>query len=605
MTVQDQHDDTAEAGEQCPPGGQPPGVEVQNTVVATSVSSVVQAHTITGDIHLHHPAVAGRPVPRQLPAIPSGFVGRTAELDRLTAALDLSAGMLVVSAIGGAGGIGKTWLALTWAHQHLDRFPDGQLFVDLHGFSPAGKPTAPAAAVRGFLDALDVEPSRIPTDLPAQAALYRSLVVGRRMLIVLDNAATTDQVTPLLPGSPTCTVLVTGRRRLASLIDRHGAHHLTLGTLTWDEAHALLTARLGVDRVAAEPEAVEELVGLCGGFPLALSITARTAATHPTVALAEVAAELRELGLEMLDHHDDPAASLPTVLSWSLHRLTDTQRVVFALLGIAPGPDTTLPAVTALTDLPAAAARRALTALEEASLLDRGPGGRYAMHDLVRAYATTTAHALPDEVREAALVRVSDFHLHTVHAADRLLEPHRPLLHPEPPACGVHPHPLPDATAAMAWLAAEHPTLLATQHTAATLGRHAVVWHLAQALDSFHARRGHHHDLLAVWRAAADAAAPPTRPHQPHPHPPNPRPGLCPAGPARAGHRAPGPRPRPGHTPPRPHRTSPHPPRARGRLGAAGGPTGGPWTTPATPATSSAPSTSRWGKLSRSTGWAG
>ncbi|MEU7524120.1 BTAD domain-containing putative transcriptional regulator [Saccharothrix sp. NPDC042600] len=446
--------------------------------------------------------------PRQLPAPPAPFTGRRDELDRLDTALHASnqGATVTISALAGAGGIGKTWLALHWAHRHTDRFPDGQMFVDLRGFSPTGDPTDPAVAVRGFLDALGVEPGRIPTDLDAQAALYRSLVAGKRMLIVLDNAATSDQVIPLLPGTPTCTVLVTSRRKLAALIDRHGARHLTLDVLDRDEARALLTTRLPADRATAEPDAVDELVTLCGAYPLALAITARTAAIRPALPLTEITAELRALGLEAFDH-DDPAAGLPAVLSWSLHRLTEQQRTVFALLGIAPGPDTTLPAVVALTGLSPANARKALSALEEASLVERRPGGRYGMHDLVRAYATTTAHALPDDVRETALTRVVDFHLHTAHAADRLVDPHGTLVPPDPCTPGVRPLPLPDAATAMAWLEAEHATLLATQRTAAALGRHHVVWHLAWTLDTFHHQRGHRRDALAAWRTALDAAA--------------------------------------------------------------------------------------------------
>ncbi|MFI6030770.1 tetratricopeptide repeat protein [Amycolatopsis magusensis] len=450
--------------------------------------------------------------PRQLPGAPALFVGREkylADLDHALTPVDVpdAGAAVVISALGGAGGIGKTWLALHWAHRHADRFPDAQLFVDLRGFSPAGDPVDPAVAVRGFLDALGVDPGRLPTDLDAQAALYRSLVAGRRMLIVLDNAATAEQVVPLLPGTPTCTVLVTSRRKLGSLIDRYGARHLTLDILDCDEARALLTARLPADRAAAEPDAVDELVALCGAYPLALAITARTAATRPAIPLTEIAAELRALGLEALDHDTDPAASLPTVLSWSLRHLTEQQRTVFALLGIAPGPDTTPAAVAALTGLPDGPARRALAALEDTSLLERRPGGRYAMHDLVRAYAATTAHDLPDDVRETALTRVVDFHLHTAHAADQLLDPHRPLVRPDPSAPGIRPDPLPDATTALAWLQAEHATLLATQRSAVALGRHDVVWHLAWALDTFLLRRGHRRDALSMWQAALDAAA--------------------------------------------------------------------------------------------------
>ncbi|QFZ20111.1 AfsR/SARP family transcriptional regulator [Saccharothrix syringae] len=466
-------------------------------------------------------------VPRQLPAAPALFTGRVpelAELDRtLTSTVpngegvfaesdaeirDPLAGTVVISAIGGAGGIGKTWLALTWAHRRADQFPDGQLFVDLRGFSPTGQPTNPADALRGFLTALGADPGSLPSDLDALTARYRSQVADRRMLVVLDNAATADQVTPLLPGGTSCTVLVTSRTRLASLIDRHGARHLHLDVLTDAEARALLITRLGTDRVTAEPNATDELLELCGRHPLALAIAARHAATRPQVPLTEVAAELRELGLEMLDHdHDtDPAASLPTVLSWSLHRLTDQQRVVFALLGIAPGPDTTLPAAANLTGLTPAHAHKTLSALENASLLERRPGGRYTMHDLIRAYAATTAHDLPEHLREAALTRVMDFHLHTAFAAERLLHPHRDPIHLDPPAPGVHPQPLPDYPAALAWLDVHHPHLLAVQHTAAAHHRHQVVWQLAWSLTTFHYLRGHHHDQLVVWQAAAHAA---------------------------------------------------------------------------------------------------
>ncbi len=235
--------------------------------------------------------LAAPDVPRQLPA-PPVFTGRTAELTLLDETLAETSGTVLIAAIGGAGGIGKTWLALAWAHRHLDRFADGQLFVDLHGFDPTERPVAPGTALFGFLTALGVAPDRIPADLDARAALYRSLVAGRGVLVVLDNAATADQVIPLLPGGPTCTVLVTGRTRLASLIDRHGARHLQLDVLSRAEACALLSARLGADRVAAEPDAVDELVELCGGYPPALSIAARHAATRPGSSLAEVAADV-------------------------------------------------------------------------------------------------------------------------------------------------------------------------------------------------------------------------------------------------------------------------------------------------------------------------
>ncbi|WP_327565160.1 ATP-binding protein, partial [Actinophytocola sp.] len=283
------------------------------------------------------------PVPHQLPAAPQPFTGRADELAILTAALDAPerSATVVIYAIAGAGGIGKTWLALHWAHQHLDRFPDGQLFVDLRGFSPDSQPMPPAVAVRGFLDAFGVDPAHIPLDPHAQAARYRSLVTGRRILILLDNAADTTQVTPLLPGSSTATVLITSRNHLTGLITGHGTHHLPADVLTDHEARSLLATRLSSARIAAEPVAVEELLAYCGGFPLALSIIAGRAHTHPRLPLATIAAELRDAGLGALDE-DDPAASLPAVLSWSYSTLSKEQAQVFGLLGIAPGSDISL-----------------------------------------------------------------------------------------------------------------------------------------------------------------------------------------------------------------------------------------------------------------------
>ncbi|RKT55835.1 AfsR/SARP family transcriptional regulator [Saccharothrix australiensis] len=460
----------------------------------------------------HTPADSARPatpVPRQLPAAPPWFTGRADELAALTAALGTAptgdAGTVPITAIGGAGGIGKTALALHWAHRNAHRFPDGHLFVDLHGFSPTHRPVPPDDALRGFLAALGVAPDRVPDDPAAKAALYRSLVAGKRVLVVLDNAAGVDQVEPLLPGSPTCAVLVTGRHRLAALIDRYAARHLRLDVLTRAEAHALLAARVGAARVAAEPDAAAELVDRCGRHPLALSITARHASTRPGAPLAEPAAELRLLGLHLLDH-DDPTASLPTVLSWSLRRLTPEQRRVFALLGIAPGPDTGLPAAIALTGLPPARAHRALTTLEDASLIDRHAGGRHTMHDLIRDYATTLADDLDPAARVAALRRAVDFYLHTAHAAQQLLDPHTEPLALDPPAPGVHPQRLPDAPAALAWLDSEYPHLSAAQHTAFTHRWHRQVWQLARTLSTFHARRGHRPDEQALWEAALDAA---------------------------------------------------------------------------------------------------
>jgi DNA-binding SARP family transcriptional activator/tetratricopeptide (TPR) repeat protein len=448
-------------------------------------------------------------VPRQLLAVPTPFVGRREELDRLDATLSAgSGGTALISAIGGSGGIGKTWLALTWGHRNLARFGDGQLFVDLRGFSPTEQPAHPADVLGGFLAALGIDRDRQPTDLDGRAELYRSVVADKRMLIVLDNAVSADQVVPLLPGGHHCVVVITSRNQLRGLIARHGARPVPLDVLTDTDAHTLLVDALGPDRTAVDKDAIAELVELCGGFPLALGLIAARAAADPHLPLRDVVAELRTLGLHALDS-DDHAASLPSVLSWSLRRLTDRQRQVFALLAVAPGPDTGLAAAAALAGLSERDTHVVLGALADASLIDRTPGGRYGMHDLVRAYATTVADDLSTEVREAASRRVLDFYTETAFAADRLLNPHRSLAELDPPDPGTH---VADARAAWDWFDAEYACLLAAQHAAAAYSWHDTVWWLAWAMDTFVFRRGHRHERLALWLAAADAAT-----HVPNP----------------------------------------------------------------------------------------
>lgn len=446
-----------------------------------------------------------RTVPRQLPTRPAWFVGRDAELTALSAAVSdkASAGTVVVSAIAGAGGIGKTWLALWWAYQHLADFPDGQLFVDLQGFCAADEPIPTSTAVRGFLYALGVAPDRIPPDLHARTALFRSLVADQRMLIVLDNAADAAQVTPLLPGESPSTVLVTSRRQLASLITRHGAGHVRLGTLTDSEARRLLTGRLGPAWIAAEPEAVEQLLDACAGLPLALGIIAGRAQADPAVGLAELAAGLRNATdrLSTLTD-DDPAGSLPAVLSWSLRALTEEQARVFALLGSAPGPDIGPEAAAALVGLPLARTTAVLRALTELSLIDRLAAGRHRMHDLVRLHAKRQPH---DDVMPA-LRRIVGFFLHTAHAGDRVLDPHATPFDLEPPAAGIVPLSLADESDALAWFDAEHQSLLDAQRAAMEHGWHRAAWQLAWTLNTFHDRRGRLSDAIAFWRNGLTAA---------------------------------------------------------------------------------------------------
>nr|WP_116173581.1 BTAD domain-containing putative transcriptional regulator [Kutzneria buriramensis] len=439
-------------------------------------------------------------VPQQLPGAPAMFVGRGREIDRLDALLRDGDGSVVISAIGGTGGVGKTWLALRWAHLNADRFPDGRLYVNLRGFDPTAEPTPPNAALRSLLEGLGVDPAGIPADQDARTALYRSLVAGKKLLILVDNAADAAQVVPLLPGGSTCTVLITSRDRLAGLVTTHGAHPLSLDVFSDADARALLAARLGAGRVDAEPEAVAELLACCAGLPLALSIVAGRALAHPDFPLAVLAAELRDATARLGALDDsDPAASVRAVLACSVAALTTEQARVFSLLGLAPGPDISLPAAASLVGTSIGRAAATLTALEGVSLLQQRSPGRYRMHDLVRLYACEQVGA----GQEAALRRVIDFYLHTAATADRLINPHRQAIALDPPVAGCEPARPNDA---LAWFDAEYPGLLAAQELAVQHGWHAQVWQLTWAASTYRIRRGHLRDDLDTALVALAAA---------------------------------------------------------------------------------------------------
>jgi tetratricopeptide (TPR) repeat protein len=448
--------------------------------------------------------------PRQLPGAPRLFVGRTDELAQLSTGLaaenrhDEAVPLMV---IGGAGGIGKTSLALHWAHQHIKQFPDGQMYLNLRGFAPSGGPMSSASGVRALLDALGVDPVAVPSTLDAQAALYRSLTYGRRILIVLDNAHDSTQVAPLLPGSPTCTVLVTSRNQLTGLLTTHGARPLTLDVLVGAEARALLVGHLG-ERATTEPDAVTDLLDPCAGLPLALTIVAARAATHPDLPLPILADELRSVSsrLDALDA-GELTANLRAVFSWSYQDLgTDAARL-FALLGLAMGPDISLAAAASLVGLPADHTRALLHELDQIRLVHHDPTGRYRMHDLVRIYAAEQATAQePNGDVTAARRRLVDFYLHSANTADHILDPQMQPIQIDRPAAGCSPFRPDDRTEALIWFTAEHACLLATQRAMADLALHADVWRLAWVLDSFHLRQGHLHDNRIVWRAALQAA---------------------------------------------------------------------------------------------------
>ncbi|WP_112225602.1 AfsR/SARP family transcriptional regulator [Lentzea atacamensis] len=436
---------------------------------------------LAGDSALSHV----EPEPRQLPAPPPWFTGREQELAALA-----PPGTAVITAIGGTGGIGKTALALHWAHLHLGDFPDGQLYVNLRGFDPSAEPTPPEAVLREFLEALGEE--AIPAGLDARAARYRGLMAGRRILVVLDNARSTEQVVPLLPG-PDATVLVTSRLKLAGLVAAHGARSVSLDVLHHADARAFLEVRLGAERVAAEPGVVADLVSWCDGLPLALSIVAARAAMEPDFPLAVFAQELREQPLDALDA-GEIGTNLRSVFSWSVAALSAEAARAFGLLGTVGTADVSLPAVAALLDRPAARTRMVLRELENAHLLQQHVPGRYRMHDLVGLYAA--------DLEADAGSRLADFYAATARAAALTLEPHKPL----PDHESGHALSFLDNAAAMAWFDAEHGCLMAEQRQALACGAFGVAWMIGRTLNNYHVRRGRTLDDVEVWLGALRAA---------------------------------------------------------------------------------------------------
>jgi DNA-binding SARP family transcriptional activator len=453
------------------------------------------------------------PVPAQLPHSMPGFSGRQAQLDQLNELLPSdehdAAGTIVVTAIAGTAGVGKTALAVHWAHQIRDRFPDGQLYVNLRGFDPAGSAMEPAEAIRGFLDAFAVPPDRIPPDLDAQAALYRTLLADRRVLIVLDNARDASQVRPLLPGTPLSLVIVTSRNQLLSLVATDGAQPIVVDLLPSGEARSLLVRRLGTERIAAEPAAADQIIDSCAGLPLALSIVSARASANVRLPLADLAEELREArgGLYALDG-GDIHTNIRAVFSWSYNALSPPAARLFRLLGLHAGPDIGLPGAASLIGVPVPQARTLLTELTRAHLLTSRGNRRFTFHDLLRAYAGELAEAHdPAEDRRAAVRRVLDHYLGTAYRADELLRPSRDdVITLVPPSPLVTPEDLHDHREALTWFATEYHVLLVALRQAASDGFDVHTWQLAWALSSFSDRSGHWHEAAAFQETALEAA---------------------------------------------------------------------------------------------------
>ncbi|GAA1027119.1 BTAD domain-containing putative transcriptional regulator [Virgisporangium ochraceum] len=447
---------------------------------------------------------------RQLPADIRGFVGRGAALDAMDEVLGDATPAVTV--IDGPAGVGKTTLAVHWAHRVADRFPDGQLYANLRGFDPGGVPRSPTEVLRGFLGAMRVPPHRIPSEVDAQAALYRSLLSGRRVLVVLDNARDADQVRPLLPGSPGTLVVVTGRHRLTSLIALDGAHPVVLDVLSTVDARHLLNGRLGARRVDVDPAATDEVIDRCAALPLALTVVAARAALQPDFSLGALAAQLRGAQADLSVFHDpDPAADLRAVFSWSFQTVSPAAARLFRLLGLHPGPDIGEHAAASLAGLPVTGVRPLLAELARANVIAESASRRYSFHDLLRAFAIEQADRHETAtVRRDAVRRMLDHYLHSGHTATMLLNAQREPITLAPHGPDVVPERPDDHHDSLRWHTAEHAVLLAMVPTAAAQGFDEHAWRLAWVCTEALDRRGYWHeiiDLQLVAIASADRLA--------------------------------------------------------------------------------------------------
>lgn len=440
-------------------------------------------------------------VPKQLPAEPAGFTGRTAQLstlDGLVLESEQSGGAVMIAAISGTAGVGKTALAVHWAHRVRDRFPDGQLYANLRGHTP-GPAAAPIEVLAQFLSALGVPAERVPFDLETASAMYRTLMTDRRTLVLLDNVVGPGQIRPLLPAGPGCLVLVTGRDRMTGLVALHGARQLTLDVLSPDDALELLASVLG-----AKPAVATELAELCAYLPLALRIAAANLADHGA---EDYVAKLREGNLlAALSVRGDEQTAVRTAFDLSCAALPAEAQRLFRLLSLVPGTDFSTEAVAALIGTDPERAGRLLDRLASAHLVERHAPDRHRFHDLLRRYAAEQVERQEQaRDRDAALHRLHDWYLHAVDSAARLLYPHMLRL-PVPETDARAPSAVTDLAAASNWLDSERANLVAAVREAARSGPRPMAWLLADALRGYFWMCLRRVDWLATAEAGLAAA---------------------------------------------------------------------------------------------------
>jgi len=490
-----------------PAAGQPPASAEPSAAAPTAADTRAGPAGDTRDSRGFH--VPPAQLPRDLPT----FAGRRADLDYVLAGFPAGAEhekqppASSVTVIAGLAGVGKTTLAVHAAHLLADRFPDGQLYLDLRGFDRSGMVQSPQDAVRQLLAGLGVPPDRVPGEPDAQIGLYRSVLAGRRVLIVLDNARSAEQVRPLLPGARDCQVLVTSRDQMRSLIAIEGARLVGLSPLSPDDAREALIRRLGADRVAAEPEAVDTIVRLCAGLPLTLSIVAARAATRPTHPLSSIAAELTRSGTGLQALADpDSATDARASLALSYHALSAGAARILRLSSLHPGAEASRDALASLAGIDAAEAEGDLDELERGYLMTQPEPFTYACHDLVRAYAAELAATEDAADEDDVRLRMLDHYRQNAYRAMLTLRSNRsPVAFPNP-LPGVTVKEFSSAEEASGWFASLYPVLRVLLEQTIEHNLPEYTWQLAWTLDTFHDRQGRWQDKSWVHRAGLVAA---------------------------------------------------------------------------------------------------
>jgi DNA-binding SARP family transcriptional activator len=490
-------------------------LDMDQALTPDAAGSLIAAKPATGPVAAPPPAARGQrseetQIPAQLPLEVPGFTGRRVELGKLTGLLPGDDPTTVpIALITGMAGVGKTALAVRFAREVAPLFPDGQLYVNLRGFDTAAEPAEPRRVLRGFLESLGVPGNRMPESLEARIGLFRSLVDGKRLLLVLDNAGPESQVRPLLPAGPGCMVVVTSRNQLTGLVAAEGASPVPLEVLGDDEATDLLRQRLRDDAIDGAPTAVSEIIRLCGRLPLALSVTAARAATQPGLTLTALARELRLTGAHQLEVGAEASTNIRAVFSWSYNQLSVQTARVFRLLSGHPGPDVSAAAAASMSGLTFAEARTALAELTRASLLAEPVPGRFTYHDLLRAYAAELADDIDgtEELTQAGR-RLLDHYLHSTDNSIHEILPSTPVLALADSAPGVTAEDFSSYAEARTWLQTEIEVLLATVPMAARgEGIHDVYcWQMPTLLTVMLHRVSRAEDHLAAQRIALLAA---------------------------------------------------------------------------------------------------